>query len=375
VTDVPEARNGPNFAKTSKPKTAAQEENSGALGEPNGHADDAHPSIAFLDAALGGTPWHLTAIGVPKKDEDDSGIRACTFVDGKNREARAVEWIERHNRLGANIYFSPNPLGRRNIRKAAKVDVVSANWLWAETDPPPEAIDGDKLTAWRKAHMEGLGTMPDGVPPPTMYIAVAGAFGCSGASPSRLVCATGKTRAIRPRSTMSRASASGSKRRLGPLIIAATSIALRGLPGTINHRTGALARVLKHYPDRAYALEDFPLVREDEKPKEHQSGSAPFDLDKLPARLRNLITMGRYEDYDGNRSKAVFATWLVRLGICDADVIEVLLDPGFKISEHLLDPERVGLKPRPYAEKQVTDARNKIKSDEGPGPNGCAARR
>jgi hypothetical protein len=150
-----------------------------SLAEVRARREPKHPSIAFLQAIAPNASWHLTAIGVPPQTKRDSGIRACTF-DGENREVRAIEWIERHNALGANVYFSPNPLKRRNLIKASKADVVSANWLWAESDPPkknpivlgpdgkPMDIDGPELAAWRKGHIASLAAMPEGVPAPTL---------------------------------------------------------------------------------------------------------------------------------------------------------------------------------------------------------------
>jgi hypothetical protein len=64
------------------------------------------------------------------------------------------------------------------------------------------------------------------------------------------------------------------------------------------------------------------------------------------------------QDYGGDRSKAVFAacTGLVRENVSDEDIVAILLNTNYKISEHVYDQK----KPETYAWKQAARARKKV---------------
>ena len=118
-----------------------------------------HASIAFLDFFHGDAPWHLVAIR-------DKVIHAVTYTQASRRAVAAEEWLTRHNREGFNVYFGPNPLRAALTKKAAKSDIASAQWLWADVDPP-ETLTPTDLDAWRSERLVQLddllisGTIPE----------------------------------------------------------------------------------------------------------------------------------------------------------------------------------------------------------------------
>jgi len=90
-------------------------------------------------------------------------------------------------------------------------------------------------------------------------------------------------------------------------------------------------------------------------------------LERLPGWLQDAITSGHTErskkaKKGGDRSIAVFAVacGLVRAGWADDDIVALLLDPAFPISEHC----RAQSNPRQYAQRQAAKAREKIEESD-----------
>jgi hypothetical protein len=137
-----------------------------------------HPSITFLRLFHAGEKWRLTAI-------KDGSIKSRTF-DGADREERAVEWIDRLERSGADIYFSPNPVVcADSVVKASKKDVAAAAWLWSDIDPP-KAATAEEVEAWRQGKLvEFKAGHLTGSRLPRSTSTAAGGSGASGGSTVR----------------------------------------------------------------------------------------------------------------------------------------------------------------------------------------------
>ena len=139
------------------------------------------------------------------------------------------------------------------------------------------------------------------------------------------------------------------------------------LPGTINHKTGRRAAIIEFRAERTYDIVGFAT---NEEPPPHSDEERPphrdFDLAKLSPRLRNLIVEGRYQDYK-TPSEAIFAACvgLIREGICDEDIIAVLLNREYKISKHVLEDHK---DPEHQAAVWVARARKKA-AKSCPRPN------
>ena len=352
---------------------------------------DTHPALAFLGAFHGDGKWNLVAI----KPGD---IRGTSFSAAPKRDSAALAWIERWNKAGYAIYFNPNPLKHDICSKAPKSEVATAEWLWVDLDPP-KGITPEQLEAWRVERLQELNEgKPEGLPPPTWFIDSGRGFWrywklkepaeVDGFGPAtQLVESYGK----------------GIELAFGPGADNCRNIdRIARLPGTINHKTGEQAEVIGHWPERQYALEDFPRVEVDEpqEPAQEPVGGAPaskspaskspaskspaskspaskspasnepkfeydpkFAVEDLPADLRALVKTGCYSDYGNDRSKAVFAcaVKLILHGTKLGNITSALLNPEYKISEHVLDQPR---RAKQYAVKQVEKAWKWIENDK-----------
>jgi hypothetical protein len=224
------------------------------------------------------------------------------------------------------------------------------------------------LDAWREAQLSNLGARP-GVPGPASLIIDSGrgfwpVFKLNKSQPtdSQYEIKDGKRIVVNgPKTKLAESYGRGIERVFNSDNTRNIDRIAR-LPGSVNHRTGKRAKVIVWNLEATYPIEDFP--KEDEPPKPNGGGGetqafTSFDISKLPARLRNIIKFGRYEDYDSDRSDAVYAAacGLVRANISDEDMIAVLTDKTYKISEHVLEEER---KRKGYAQRQVERARKKL---------------
>lgn len=330
--------------------------------EPNG-GDGPHvaesEAIGFLHAFHGDAPWHLIAIGTDAKPNTKGDIKAASF-HGVNCEKRALEWIEHWNNAGYNLYFAVNPLKTKGMaRKANKNDVVAAEWLWSDIDPPKN-VTPEQVEQWRAEQLADFEAgRPEALPPATFHVDSGRGFwrfwklsepvavDGGGGAQTALVESYGR----------------GIEQAFGSAADACRNIErIARLPGTINHKTGKRAAVLEHHPGRVYQLTDFPQAH-DSEPEDPPQGpdperepvSKPFDLEALPAELRRTIVEGRYEDFGGDRSRAVYAAvcGLIRAGVSRGDIVQkVLLNRAFKISEHILDQKN----PAAYAKRQADKA-------------------
>jgi hypothetical protein len=330
-----------------------------AYRQPNGgggpHVGES-AAIRFLRDFHGDAPWHLIAIKA-------GDIKAASF-SGQNREARANEWIERLNGGGYNIYFAVNPLKHKGMaRKANKNDVAAAAWLWSDIDPEKGATP-EQIEQWRAEQLADFAAgLPNGLPLPTFHIDSGRGFWrfWKLAEPIEV---DGKDGA---QTAQVEAHGRGIEQAFETPADGCRNIdRIARLPGTINHKSGKRAAVLEHHPEGDYQLADFPQAQEpqpeepsQEPPKEPGAEQKPFAFDALPSDLKQAIREGCYEKFKGDRSKAVFfvVCALIREGVSEADIVGVLLNRAFKISEHIYDQK--GQKPETYAKKQVERAKKK----------------
>ena len=168
---------------------------------------------------------------------------------------------------------------------------------------------------------------------------------------------------------------------IGSQTAAATLIALRACPGTVNQKTGQLAQVVGHWPDRAYPLARFPRVPTEPAMKTG-ADAAQDDVDALDlsllmraaaAQLRAIIRHGRTDqkDFGGDRSAAVFyvCCGLHRAGVPELDIVRLLNDRSLRISDHIYD--KGGRDPRKFALRQVQRAREKSAKRRKSRPERC----
>jgi hypothetical protein len=102
-------------------------------------------AIAHLKAVRSHGPWTLSAI-----HPDRAGAPTATFT--RSEEARAWEWIARHNGSQHGIYFCANPVGRRLRKRPREEDVVAFQYVMLDFDP----ARGVDPAQWTRSVRQGL---------------------------------------------------------------------------------------------------------------------------------------------------------------------------------------------------------------------------
>jgi len=334
----------------------------------------------FLNRFFGNEPWHLIAINDALRPKLVGGW----FEPSPDRAAMVARWIAKHN-ANRDCYFTINPLTRNPGAKGSKPDVKEARYLWADSDPPkvpdPKTHDWKNdpaLEPWRESQRKWFNEHPQQLPGmPTIIIDSGRGFWFlyqlkepqptdrvfeekevkdkDGKVKKQTTVVDGpQTKAVEAYGRgMEQAYGSDNVRNIDRIV---------RLPGTINHRTGRVASVVQ-WNEHVYPIEAFPRVTDDPKLQPRPEPKAKpteglFDFSKLSLRLQNLIRLGRYEDYGGDRSAAVFAACcgLVKENVSDEDIVAILLDTSNTISEHIFDQKD----PDGYAWKQAAKARKKV---------------
>jgi hypothetical protein len=256
----------------------------------------------------------------------------------KSEATRALDragqqkFITERSDAGFDLYFSPNPIKGPLHKKATKSDVVEARHLWIDRDPRA----GEPLEAERAAMLASLTTnLPEGMPRPNRVIDSGRGY-------------WGYWKLATPQPV------DGSKNNVnGPLTEAVECYGrcieqafgnrfadgchnidrIARLPGTINHKTGGLARVLHEFShEEPHAIESFPRgvtkPKDQETPKEEKfKPRANYEpIDPTDPALAKIDPKWSHVDYaaayGGDRSRAAFGfvCECKRAGIAD-DVI------------------------------------------------------
>nr|QIG67123.1 integrase protein [Rhizobium phage RHph_TM26] len=314
-------------------------------------------AIQFLQAWMPSDPWQLTAI-VP-----DGRVTTIT-LEGDDRVTRARKWIEERNGR-ENIYFTVNPLMVAKSVKASKTDIRGMMCLHVDLDPRPgEDLDAERERAER--------LLREFKPAPTIIIDSGGGF-------------QGFWLLDREQTT------NGSEEKAAELeaynlqievLLGADSChnidRIMRLPGTVNlpnekkrkkGRIERLATIVDADWERVYRLGQFtpaPRVQSREPtgsgPQVKISGNLPsIMLEDLPpgvsSRTKALIVNGTDVDDPGrypSRSEVLFAVLceMIRGGCTDDQIAAVIMDPDYKISNHVLEQPR----PQSYVARQIQRA-------------------
>jgi AAA domain len=293
--------------------------------------NDLSEAMDFLENVFGSRNRHLVAI-------EAGGAKKIIGRSFDSHDSGTATWISGHNQK-SGIYFTVNELSDQfRGSKPSKGDVAKAQFLHVDIE------EGDKLLAAFE-------------PRPTCVIMSGGGYNAL-------------WRIREPSENLAAVEAVNKKlaAALGGDSCWNIDRLLR-LPGTINlpderkqarGRVPAPAYLVDDLTDweLAYSAKDFAHLPDPEaqKPRGNGQDKAAFDLTKLPKRLQNIIKLGRYEDYT-SRSEAVLAAacGLVRENVADDDIVAVLLNPDYKISEHIFEQSN----PAAYARRQVERAHEK----------------
>jgi hypothetical protein len=291
------------------------------------HAADLAAALAFLDDIFGADQRHLVAI---KKRQGKPYIEGRHF-DSADRAGQR-KFIVDHGAAGFNLYFSVNPVKGTVHKKATKNDVAEARHLWIDLDPR----EGEPLEAERAAMLAQLTTnLPQGMPRPNRVI--DSGRGCWGlwklVAPQQVDGSTNKVNG--PLTEFVECYGRGIEQAFGERFAdgCRNIDRIARLPGTVNTKTGRLARVLHEYShDIPHAIESFP--HSDAKPKAQEAPkgkkfnpSATYEpIDPNDPALTKIKAKWGHADYaaeyDGDRSRAAFGfvCECKRAGVAD-DVI------------------------------------------------------
>jgi hypothetical protein len=322
-------------------------------------------AIEFLRLWAPDGPWILTAIQVDRK-----GIETKTFKPGD--EAELLAWLEDQGAT-RNLYFHVNPATRDLTKKAERTDVKALAWLHVDIDPRA----GEDLAEEQARALETLRRrLPPDVPPPTVIVFSGGGYQ-----------GFWKLREPVPiDGDLEKAEDAARYNLQLELLFGADEChnvdRIMRLPGTLNRPNKrkrdkgqriALAEVVEFEPERVYDVGQFVKALKVQEPDEGFAADrlqAPGNVARLdsvedlpenvPDWCRVLIVQGHDpedpEKWGGDRSRALFAVVceLDRCGV-PADVIySVITDPGFLISESVLDK---GTQVERYALRQIERAR------------------
>lgn len=193
---------------------------------------------------------HSSLVAIKKGTRE---IKFEDFANGEDRGRKAQAWAEGWNAAGFEIYFSINPLKAPLGRKAKKSDILESRWVWIECDPPDE-LRGSALDLWRADKLSELRAARSDAPLPSLLL-----------NSGRGLWAFWKLREPQPldgygpQTERVEAHGRGLERLFGADECRNVDRIAR-LPGFVNHKTGATARVLEFHPERQRDLDALPSV-------------------------------------------------------------------------------------------------------------------
>jgi Virulence-associated protein E len=288
-------------------------------------------------------------------------------------------WLTKHE--GWNIYFTVNEPASdiEGGNKCRKTDIQTARFLHVDVDPRA----GEDIVLERKRILSLLtDDLPDGVPAPTCVIDSGGGYQALWLlrEPQAIAGDSYSMSSVEDRSRWL-------ERRLGADNCHNIDRVLR-LPGTVNWpnsqkrakgREPAMARLVFWKPEHSYELSDFgatPKVLVSRHQHEVRVTvndtinrlSSVNDLPRaVPDRIKVIIVQGHHPDEgtkpnDNSRSAWLFdaVCGMVRAGCDDDTIFGVITDPGFGVSESVVDK---GSNSKAYAIRQIEKARNVVESE------------
>lgn len=306
----------------------------------------------------------LTAIHPDEK----GAIETRTFQPEQMRDGSMRAWIDSWN-SERNLYWTVNPVRQAMRKKPSKTDIAELAWLQIDLDPAEGETPEEVLARLN-------GSRPPGIPEPSCILVSGGG-----------VQAFWRLREPRvlDGTEADAEDAARYNQQLETLFQADhchNVDRLMRLPGTVNlpnsqkrkkGRVPAPAYVVSKI-DVTYPLSDFALIPT-ESTETHEvsfdSASvtrvANINVLDIPDRLKVVAVKGRLpnKQKDGDDSRSA---WLfdfvcngIRAGVDDQTIYAIITDPGFKISESVLDK---GGRAEQYALKQIREAHGEVAKDK-----------
>jgi AAA domain len=334
----------------------------------------AKEAVEFL-TQLRQPPWILIAIN-PDKPRDN--ITAVTAHNAKD----ACAFVSTHDGM-SNLYYSVNPTKTALSKKPSKTDIARVEYLLGDLDPRKHEKPEDA----KSRYLQQLnGTFE---PKPTAIVdsgnGIQALWRLDQAIDLSCYPLTtdyeGKLRwgpeaekiiadvEDRAKSLMERLGSKAGTQNIDRIL---------RLPGTTNIPTKAKIEAgrekcptkLLAFNGANYPLDVFvPGSPEDgrhhaRQEHEDEGRGEPRAHEEGGGKLERIIREGESGEFDGDRSRAVW--WaineMLRRGYLTSTVVSTLLDHKNKISDHVY----VQAQPRTYAERQVEEAKKKVKVTADP---------
>jgi hypothetical protein len=327
-------------------------------------------TVEFLNRWAPNGPWVLTAIQPDKK-----GIKTDTFrPDGSDDLAR---FLDNYNGKW-NLYFHVNPTLFDLAKKADRTDIKEVAWLHVDIDP---RVGEDLQAEQRRALGLVTDSLPEGVPQPTVVVFSGGGY--------QAFWKLGQP--IPVDGNIEKAEDAKRYNQQLEYLFGADNChnidRIMRLPGTVNipdakkkkkGREEALATLLEFNDGLSYDLALFTPAQPVQMPGQDdlaydrdltQLSGADIErlddineLDKwgVSDRVKVIIVQGNHpeesKEGDDSRSSWLFdaVCQLVRAEVPDDVIYSILTDPGFGISESVLEK---GANSQRYALKQITSAK------------------
>ena len=312
----------------------------------------------FLTRWAPAGPWVLTAIDVDRKS-----IETRTFHPGA--EVYLTSWLTKHG--DRNLYFHVNTTMRDLTKKADREDIKSVDWLHIDIDPRA----GEDLVEERDRALALLTSKPPrGVPPPTVIIFSGGGYQAFWKLEESI-----QIDGDLPKAEDAKRWNQWLETKFGADNCHNIDRIMR-LPGTVNWpgarkvkkdkaRTPTLAKLVE-FNDRVYTLGAFTKAEAIAEEAQTEEPVGPVDLEHLDPKTVEIIKLGIDPDnptrWDNDRSDGVWfvACEMARADFKGGEIMAVLLDKAYKISDHIYDTKRTDKAQEGYARRQARRALDEV---------------
>lgn len=323
----------------------------------------------FLCDFHDGRPFAITGIDVTRK-----GVAPTeTFLPSQREEG--IRWIDAAARE-CNIYFAVATPTERITKKIDTAHVKQINYLWVDVDPPSNTTP-ETFSPARAAILAHLQSPPAGVPKPTLIVDSGGGYQAFWKLETPIPIEGDFTKAEGAKlynlqlERVFEADHTHDPARIMRLPF------VTNRPNEKKQKRGQVpivASVVEWHRERAYPLSAFTKA----SPKSVSIVAAGESKIIAPANVRRIanlesdpalakvkpsvrvyIARGENPDEPGHfqsRSEALF--WvcceLVRAGVPDETIFAIITDPGFRISESVIEQ---GSRAEKYALRQIERAK------------------
>lgn len=346
--------------------------------------NDSKKAVEFLKRVYPEGPWCLTAVHPDKK-----GIDTQTFYPA-NEEA-CMEWILEYNG-SRNIYWHVNPVIRAVTKKAERADIASVNYFHVDVDP---GLTKDLKEEQESILKKFVIDKPKGVPEPTIIIFSGGGYQAFWKlrNPIMIDGDIDKAEEVKRYNQQLEIMFGGDNcHNIDRLMRLPFTYNVPDAKKKAKGRTKTLATVVQFNEALVYDVDQF-IKATIVQTKQNLSTAGRealvdvtgnvrriADLDELdewnvPDRVKIIIAQGAHPDADEVARKASKtgrnpsrSEWLwdvccnlVRCGVPDNTIYALITDPGWPISESVVELKSGAHR---YAVKQIVDAKEEIEDPD-----------